>query len=68
MTRNSRLLEEKYKLPGFPYGVDGVLINFDYKPVGIPPNRTGQAYVSRKWRYTHEHLGCWDQFVLSTSS
>ena len=51
MMENATMLQEKYKLPGFAFGVDGVLINFDGKPFKTPNNRPIQAYFSRKFRY-----------------
>ena len=32
MWENARNLEDKYHLPGFAFGVDGILLNFDGKP------------------------------------
>ena len=45
------MLHEKYHLPGFAFGVDGVLVNFDGMPRGLPAQRTAQSYYSHKHRY-----------------
>jgi hypothetical protein len=44
-------MRAKYKLPGFGYGVDGVLIVFEEKPRNIPENRFAQQFFSRKMKY-----------------
>ena len=44
------MLHDKYHLPGFAFGVDGVLVNFDGMPQGLPEQRTAQSYFSRKHR------------------
>lgn len=51
MRENARKLEEKYHLPGFAFGVDGVFLNFDGKPLNIPPNTVVHSFFSRKFRY-----------------
>ena len=40
-TRTAIEIEEKYRLPGFAYAVDGMLVRFDEAPRNIP-----QAYLS----------------------
>ena len=45
MWENSRKLEDKYHIPGF--GVDGILLNYEGKPYGLPANRIAQTFFSR---------------------
>ena len=51
MESNAAFLEEKYSLPHFSYGVDGVFLFFEDKPQGIPHLRTQQSFFGRKCRY-----------------
>ena len=51
MKKNEKMLHDKYNLPEFAFGVDGVLVNFDGMPRGLPKQRTAQSYFSRKHRY-----------------
>ena len=58
MRKNEKMLKEKYHLPGFAFGVDGVLVNFDSKPWGLPAHRTAQSYFSRKHIYAINAMVC----------
>ena len=51
LRRNDHHFRQKWKLPGFGYGIDGVLIPFEEKPRNLPPNRNPQSFFSRKLRY-----------------
>ena len=51
LEENEQYLAEKYHLPGFGYGVDGVFLYFDEKPRGIPGDRPPQSFFGRKLRY-----------------
>jgi len=39
---------EKYNLPGFGFGIDGVFLNFDERPRKIPENRIGHGNISQQ--------------------
>jgi hypothetical protein len=41
-------MEDKYDLPRFAYGVDGVVVRFASKPRGVPEGNVGQNYWNRK--------------------
>ena len=58
MRKNEKMLKEKYHLPGFAFGVDGVLVNFDSKPWGLPAHCIAQSYFSRKHRYAINAMVC----------
>ena len=42
----------KYKLPNFPWAIDGVHMGFDEKPRKIPPEIPPKDFHNRKLRYT----------------
>ena len=52
LRRSERFGREKYKLPGFGYGVDGVHIVFEENPRRIPRNRIAQQFFNRKMKYS----------------
>ncbi len=50
----ARRMEARYGLPGFAYGVDGMLVYFDNKVKGLPRGRglaNQQNFFTRKGRY-----------------
>ena len=44
MYKNAQFLEDKYHLPGFAYGVDGVLIYFKDKPQTFQPIEFNKSF------------------------
>jgi hypothetical protein len=65
MEATARRMEEKYDLPRFAYGVDGVVVKFASLPRGIPPGNAGQNYWNRKNCYAMACQGCeLDTFIM----
>ena len=47
----ARRLEDRFHLPGFAFGVDGVAMLYEDKPRVIPPGTVAQDYWNRKMTY-----------------
>ena len=48
LRKNDQYIRNKYNLPGFGWGVDGVLFPFEEKPRRIPQNRIAQQVCFNK--------------------
>jgi hypothetical protein len=62
MQDTARKMEDKFDLPRFAYGVDGVVVKFASKPRGIPDGNVGQNYWNRKNCYA---INCQEGVYIS---
>ena len=58
MRINKNMLNDKYNLPGFAFGIYGMLVNFDSKPWGLPAHCTAQIYYSHNHMYAINAMVC----------
>ena len=48
LRENERFNFNKYRLPGFAFGIDGVFFVFSSKPRGLPPGTNPQRFFTRQ--------------------